>query len=82
MRNFLLAILAEMRFVLPLPDLTLDMEEPESFEHGFEPSFFQILTQCKVPPLVQHHLVQAGCTESSVFAFAFDFSSGPGGNLQ
>ena len=63
-----------MRSVPPPPDLVMDLDEVDSLEHEFEPSFFQLMSQCKVPYLVQHHLVQAGYTESSVLAFAFGSS--------
>lgn len=51
-----------------------EMDELESAEHQFEPSFYKVLVQCKVPIEVQHHLVEAGYVESSIFAFAFGSS--------
>lgn len=50
------------------------MEELECLEHEFDPEFYKIVGQCKVPIEVRHHLVQAGYTEASVFAFAFGSS--------
>lgn len=50
------------------------MEELESVEHEFDPEFYKTLVQCKVPIELQQHLVDAGYTEASVFAFAFSSS--------
>ena len=50
------------------------MEDLESVEHEFDPEFYKTLVQCKVPIELQQHLVDAGYTEASVFAFAFSSS--------